>query len=409
MTAGEPYETPPMRSDAGAWEFDLAIQQTGRVQHFFETRKLPQSIKTYAMVSKHVALPARRLEKLGAVEAAAGHDVTALEFYFDAAVAYASAQHALFGSNPEKRHLHEAALRCYEQVRKLSPYPIEHLHIPWQDTTVSGYLHLARVDGPAPLVFFIPGIDMTKEMVPDPLRNWAVQRGMHLFVFDGPGQGESNMRDIRLTVDGYEDAVSVALTHLLERPEIDPEQVGVYAMSFGSYWGARVAATEPRIKAAVLQWASVTDPARLFAGSASPRYKHVLAYVTRSKSEEEVDAFIAQMPLGDLVGKIAVPTLTTVGEFDQRSPLPAVYEFFDALTTPGELWVFGDQHHQVTLRGKSTASSTGGDSHTLGMDWLKDRFLDKPMVRPNQVTFIESNGLSPYDPNSKTKRFWYED
>lgn len=166
----------------------------------------------------------------------------------------------------------------------------------------------------------------------------------------------------------------------------------------GSYWGARVAPTEPGIKAAVLQWPSVTDPARLFAGSASPRYKHVLAYVTRSNSEDEVDAFIAQMPLGEPVGKIAVPTLTAVGEFDQRSPLPAVYEFFDALTTPGELWVFSDQHHQVTLRGKSTASSTGGDSHALGMDWLKDRFLGKPMARPGEVTYIESNGLSPSDP-----------
>lgn len=57
MTEGDHYEPPPMRSDASAWEFDLAIQQTGRVQHFFETRKLPQSIKTYAMVSKH--LPVR--------------------------------------------------------------------------------------------------------------------------------------------------------------------------------------------------------------------------------------------------------------------------------------------------------------------------------------------------------------
>ncbi|BCB91329.1 alpha/beta hydrolase family protein [Phytohabitans suffuscus] len=403
-----PYRPPRMRSDASAWEFDLAIQQTGRVQHFFETRKLPASVKTYAMVSKHVALPARRLERLAEAEAAAGHEITALEFYFDAAVAYAQAQHAIFGDSPEKRYLHAASLRCYDKVRQLSPTPIEHVDVPWEGTVVSGNLHLAPVDGPAPLVFFIPGIDMTKEMVPDPLRNWAAQRGMHLWVFDGPGQGESNLRDVVLTNDNYESAVSAAISYLVQRPEVDAERVGLYAMSFGSYWGARVAATEPRIRAAVLQWASVTDPARLFEGAASPRYKHVLAYVTRSRTEEEVDAFIARMPLGDLVGRIGVPTLTTVGEFDQRSPLEDVYAFFDALTTPGELWVFGDQHHQVTLRGKSSASSTGGDSHALGMDWLRDRLRGKPLDRPGEVVFVEPGGVSPNDPAAKRKRYWYE-
>ncbi len=252
-----------------------------------------------------------------------------MTLYYDAANGYASAQHALFGKTPEKTQLHGAALRCYDELRRLAPYTIERVEIPWGDTVVAGYLHLAPGDEPAPLVFFIPGIDMTKEMTPEPLNNWALQRGMHLFVFDGPGQGESNMRDIVLTHDNYEDAVSAALTVLAERAEVDADNVLLYAMSFGSYWGARVAAKEPRFKAAVLQWASVTNPEKLFAGVASPRYKHVLAWVTRSKSEAEVDEFIAGMPLGDLVEQIQIPTLTTVGEFDQRSKLPDVYDFFD--------------------------------------------------------------------------------
>jgi pimeloyl-ACP methyl ester carboxylesterase len=403
------FTPPELRSDASAWEFDLAIQQTGRVQHFFMGRRLPEAVKTYAMLSKHLATPARRLERLAKAEAEAGHDITAMSLYFDAAGGYAQAQHTLFGNSAEKRMLHAASLRCYQEVRRLSPTTIEHVDIEWDGKVVSGYLHLAPVEGPAPLVFFIPGIDMTKEMTPEPFNNWALQRGMHLFVFDGPGQGESNLRDVALTNDNYEDAVSTALTALAERPEVDADNLLLYSMSFGSYWGARVAATEPRFKAAVLQWASVTDPEKLFGGVASPRYKHVLAYVTRSQTEDEVDAFIAGMPLGDLPSKISMPTLTTVGEFDQRSPLPAVYGFFDQISAPAELWVFADQHHQVSLRGKApTASSSAGDCHALGMDWLKDRVLGKELRAPGEVTYVDGS-VSPNDPAVKRKRFWYED
>ena len=402
------YQPPRMKSDSQQWEFDLAIQQTGRVQHFFESRKLPNAIKTYAMVSKHLAKPAIRAEKIAAIEEAAGHLETALEFYFDASEGYSRAQHALFSNSMEKRRLHAGCLRNFEQVRRLSPTPVERIEIPWNGVTLAGYLHLAPVDGPAPLVFFIPGIDMTKEVVPVPGQNWALNRGMHLFVIDGPGQGECNLNDIPLTVDNYEDACRTALTHLLERPDIDHERVGLFAMSFGSYWGVRVAATDDRYKAAVLQWASMTDPYYLFEGFASPRYKQVLAYVTRSGSEEEVDDFLSRMKVDSMVPDISMPTLTTVGEFDQRSPLDEVYRFFDALTTPGELWVFADQHHQVSVRGKSSAMSTSHDSHAFAMDWLRDRMQDKPLAHPGEVVYLDVGGLGPNDPSVKTKRHWLD-
>ena len=41
----------------------------------------------------------------------------------------------------------------------------------------------------APLVIFIPGCDMTKEIYPDPRIMQAHYRGMHMLVIDGPGQG----------------------------------------------------------------------------------------------------------------------------------------------------------------------------------------------------------------------------
>jgi pimeloyl-ACP methyl ester carboxylesterase len=397
------------RSDSQQWAWDLAIQQTGRVQHFFESRQLPQSVKTFAMVSKHLGKQAGRLERLGVAEAAAGHRLTALEYYFEAAAGFARAQHNVLQVNPEKRHLHGSSRRCYDAVRDLSRVPIERVEVPFEGSTATGYLHLAPVESPAPLVFFLPGIDMTKEMVPPhEAGNWATQRDMHVFVFDGPGQGESNLTGLRLKVDNYERAVEAVLTSLLDHPAVDPERVVLYGMSFASYWAVRVAAVEPRFKAAVFQWASMTDMHYLFEGYVSPRYKQVLAFVTGLDTEGQVDDFISEMGTEEMAASITCPTLTTIGEFDQRSPLDEVYEFFDSLGGPAEMWVFADQHHMLSVRGKSNPMATALDSHSLGMDWLRDRVDDRPLSRPGEVLYLESGGPSPNDPATPARRHWYE-
>jgi pimeloyl-ACP methyl ester carboxylesterase len=397
-----------LRRDGQQWNYDRAVKDTGRVFHFQhpERGKLPPSVKMHAMISKHVGRQAERLERVARAEANAGHDITAIEFYFDAAVAYANAQHTVFAVDDEKRYLHGGALRCYDEIRRLSPYPIEHLDIPWRDTVVSGNLYLAPGDEPAPLIFFIPGCDMTKEMVPHPLYNFATQRGMHLFVFDGPGQGESNLRGIKVTTDNYEDAASTALTALLERPEVDADRVGLYSLSFGSYWGARFAATDDRLAANALVWASICDKYHLFEEE-SPRYKQLFAFLTGAESEAELDEFIAGMDLSGLLPRIGAPTLLTVGEYDPRSPVDEVYELYDLIQAPAQLWVFADQHHGANVRG-SDANQWQADHHATAADWLRERFAGRPIESPGETLYIESASGGPNDPGVARRRQWFE-
>jgi dipeptidyl aminopeptidase/acylaminoacyl peptidase len=362
------------------------------------------------MISKHLGKAAQRVERLARTEAAAGHDVTALDLFYGAASGYADAQHAIFMNNTEKRKLHESSLRCYDEIRRLSPTRIDHVEIPWGDTVVTGLLHFAPVEGPAPTIFMIPGCDMTKEMVvPHAMRNWATTRGAHLFVFDGPGQGEANLRGIKLTTDNYEDAASTALSHLLELPEVDQARVGLFAMSFGSYWGARVAAQEDRFKAVVLQWASVADKHLQFDGAVSPRYKQLFAYLIGADSEAELDEFIDAMDLAGFAERISSPTLMTLGEFDPRSPLDEVLPFFDELSVPAEMWVFADQHHQLTLRGGAGPVAAAADSHGLSADWLMDRLAGQPLAHEGEVIYLEQNGTTPNDPQAQRRRHWYDD
>lgn len=406
MGQDEPDRRIRLRRDGQQWEFDRAIRDTGRVYHFQPPGKggLPPTVRMHDMISKQVGKQAQRLERLAEAEAEAGHDVTALEHYYEAALQYAQAQHPIFLTNDEKRYLHAAALRCYDEVRRRAPLTIEHLHIPWRSTVVSGYLHLAPVEGPAPLVFYIPGCDMTKEFVPHPLYNWAAQRGMHLFVFDGPGQGESNLRGIKLEVDNYEDAASTALSTLLDRSEVDASRVGVLGISFGSWWGARFAATDDRIAAAALPWSSLCDKHYLFEQD-SPRYKQLFAYLTGAASEEELDEFAARMGLEELLPRIPCPTLITVGEYDARSPLDEMYRLFDLIEAPAELWVFADQHHHTNVR--SGDPMWRHDINAMGMDWLLDRFGGDPPRRAGEVLYIEPTGGGPNDPATPAKRHWF--
>jgi hypothetical protein len=134
----------PLARDSQQWMLDYLIQETGKVFHFQgEGRgRLPRSVRSHDMISKHLGLQARRLEALARAEAAAGHPETGLDFSFQATVMYAGAQHVIFENNDEKRYLYAGVRRCYDQVIALAPYRIEHIDIPWNGTLVSGNLHL---------------------------------------------------------------------------------------------------------------------------------------------------------------------------------------------------------------------------------------------------------------------------
>jgi pimeloyl-ACP methyl ester carboxylesterase len=397
----------PLDRDRQQWLLDYLIQETGKVYHFQgEGRgRLPKSVRSHAMIPKHMGRRARSLERFAENEEKAGHLETALDFYFQAAFAYADAQHTVMSLNEERRFLYDGVRRCYDKVAVCAPYPLERVQIPWEGSMVSGNLHLnPDVEGPAPLVFHITGCDVTKESWPHPHFNQAHQRGMHVFSFDGPGQGESVINDITLSDDNYEQAAKTALDHLLERPEIDADRVVTYATSFGSFWGLRLAAIDPRVKATVAVQASICEK-YIQTDLESPRWKQLFAFLTKAANEEELDSIMRSMTMDGWMSRISSPTLLTVGEYDPRAPLKEIYPLFDQMTAPAEMWVMADQHHSFDVGGGPAWARA---SHGVLMDWLRDRLLGKPMERSGQVVYMEGSG-GPNDPGLRSKRFWYQD
>ncbi|HUZ89689.1 MAG TPA: alpha/beta hydrolase [Candidatus Acidoferrales bacterium] len=411
MSTDETERSGKLSRDGQQWFFDWMIQEQGKVFHYqTEGRgRLPKSVRRHAMISKHVGLGALRMERLAREEEAAGHAMTALSRYFDAATAFGQAQHTIFKNTDEKIYLHGSSIRCYDKVRELAPYRIEHLDIEWAGTTVSGNLHLLPGGGLAPCVFYIPGCDQTKEMYPSPLFNQAHARGMHIFSFDGPGQGESNLRGTKLTLTNYEEAASAAIDHLLKRPEIDPQGMVVYGLSFGSYWAMRLALHDPRVKAVAAFWGSLCEKYHLF-DEESPRYKQLFRYLTGLTGEAAIDQLGVEMSLRGKLGGITCPVLVASGEFDPRSPIDEVYELFDEIQSPAALWVFSDQYHQVSVTrpGAENPPLWQLDTHDLACDWLADRLAGRALAGEHEVVYVEPSVAGPYASNRRMKRHWYE-
>jgi len=190
---------------------------------------------------------------------------------------------------------------------------------------------------------------VTAETFPEPGDNPAHERGMHVFSFDGPGQGSANMSGIRLTPDAYESAAKPMLDALARRPEIDAERIVTYGTGMGGFWAMRVAAHDPRIKAAATK-SSYAEKSHVNTED-SPRYKQLFAFLTQASSEAELDKTMGAMTLEGHMEQVRCPSLLVVGEYDHRDPIDEVYRLFDRLATPGELWVFADQLHRIKMPG----------------------------------------------------------
>lgn len=400
---------PHLQRDNQQWFFDWMVKETGKPFHFQPDGRgrFPRTVRSHDMIAKHMGMVARKTERLAQAEAEAGHKETAMELYYTAALEYVDAQHVVFETSDEKKFLHGGVMRCYDKVRELAPYRIEHVDVPWNGTVVSGNLHLAPGDGAKPLIFYVPGCDQTKEAWPHPYYNQALQRGMHVFSFDGPGQGESNLRGIRLTDDNYEDAAAAVIDVLMKRKEVDAKKIGVYALSFGSFWGMRIAAKNRNVAAVAAPWASFVDKYYLMTEE-SPRYKQLFAYLTQSSSEAELDAVWQKMTMEGLMDKITCPTLIVTGEYDPRAPVDEVYRLFDQMKAPAELWVLPDQHHNGSITQKGRSSVWEADIHAFVCDWMRERFNGVPVKHPGKSLWLDPAGAGPNAPGVSYKRRWFD-
>ena len=370
------------------------VKTTGRVQNFAnDERDLPPEVKSYRMIPRVLYKEALHLENLANAAETTGHIDTARQLFRRASQVYHEAQHSIFeDDNNEKIFLHGKHVHCYDKVVQYADYPIEKVEIPWEGKQIQGRLHLLKDRIKAPTVLFLPGMDMTKEAFPNPLANPFLRRGMHVLSIDGPGQGISNIRKIRVSDDNYERAARASIDWLVNRPEVDPENIVIVGISFGCHWGVRTASIDTRVRALATTYAVVGPKGAIFE-EASPRFKQMFMYMSGISDEAEFDKMVERMDTKGFASKIRCPTLLTMGEYDPLCHLSDALAFYDELSCSKELWVMENEFHRISLR-----QGLGGiEIYPYLADWLRDELDGKHDPHLNRKLLLrQKEGLGPY-------------
>ena len=386
---------PKLKRDDQQWMLDWIVKTSGRVQNLAnEERDLPPEVKSYRMIPRVLYKQASHIEGIAKAAEAAGHTDTARQLYRRAQVVYHEAQHSIFeDDNAEKIFLHGKHVECADKVAQYADYPVEKVEIPWEGAQIQGRWHLLRDRRRAPAILFLPGMDMTKEAIPNPLANSFARRGFHVLSIDGPGQGISNLRKIRVTADNYERAASAAIDWLVSRSEVDHDNIVIVGISFGCHWGVRVAAVDKRVRALATTYA-VVGPKKAIFGEASPRFKQMFMYMAGQTDEADFDAMAEKMDTAGFAERIKCPTLLTMGEYDPLCHLEAAEDFFKELKCPKELWVLENEFHRISLR-----EGIGGiEIYPYIADWLRDELDGKhPKTLDKTILVKQKSSLGPYE------------
>ncbi|MDT8910220.1 alpha/beta fold hydrolase [Amycolatopsis sp. PS_44_ISF1] len=199
---------------------------------------------------------AERVEDIGRKALAAGHEVSAREALLRASNYYRTAEFYLRehpATDPEVTELSRRSHDTFAEAAALLDTPVEAVEIPYEGTTLPGYLFLVDGSGtPRPTVVYNSGYDSTLEEAYFALAAAALRRGYNVLAFDGPGQGATLRRRQLVFRPDWEAVITPVIDYAVRRPEVDDQRISVFGYSLGGYLVARAAAFEPRIAALIL-------------------------------------------------------------------------------------------------------------------------------------------------------------
>jgi dienelactone hydrolase len=226
---------------------------------FITSRLIPNG-DTDAWLTQWQALGDRMIANANA-GLAGGNTVSARESFLRAVTYYRTSSIFLYRPplDPAFAHAFDLQRNAFQQAAPLSEWSIEVVQIPYEKTTLEGYLLLPVGDGPHPIVVMVDGYDGTKEELYFTGAVAALRRGYGALLVDGPGQGGVLIEQKLYFRPDWEAVVTPQIDFLLTRPEIDPKRIALMGRSWGGYLAPRAATAEHRI-AAVIADSAQYDP-----------------------------------------------------------------------------------------------------------------------------------------------------
>jgi esterase FrsA len=250
-------------------------------------------------------------------------------------------------ASPKKKISYAKAIEAFLAHAKMMDPPLEVVHIPFEDKEIIGYMRLPKgAAGPVPLVLAVNGLDSRKEYLAE-IFGAILPLGAGFIAVDGPGTGQSPIK-ASPTADRM---LSRVLDYLGARPEVDKSRIAMHGVSWGAYWGTKMAINEKsRLRGVSVQ----SPPTDLFfqkdfvlnslLGNREYLFDQIPAIMAIFDNvttfDQLVDEF-AQMSLVNqhMLGKPTTSMLVLAGTRDTQVPISDIYKLLDSGDVPKEAWI----------------------------------------------------------------------
>lgn len=174
------------------------------------------------------------------------------------------------------RALSHSSWTSFVSAAGLMPHAFEEVKIPYEGTTLPGYLVCVdSTASPRPTIIFTGGLDSVMEEAWFAIAAPALKRGFNVLAFDGPGQGRA-LREQHLALHpDWENVLTPVMDYALGRKEVKADKVFLFGWSLGGYLVGRAITSEHRAAAAVLD-DGVLDFSSAFNGQMPPGMGYLL-------------------------------------------------------------------------------------------------------------------------------------
>jgi hypothetical protein len=326
-----------------------------------------------------------------------GHRHTASWAFLAAAEHYAKALMFVDGLSDQSVLLptFRQGRACWEKVVDASQGRFVRVQVPYEDTTLPGYLLRPDASGAArPTLVMTNGSDESLAGLFHSGAAEALARGWNVFMFDGPGQQSMLFeRGVPFRYD-WEAVLTPVIDVLVTRPDVDASALTGYGVSQGGYWITRAVAFERRMVAAVADpgvvdvsegWtvhlpqalldmldSGQKDEFNAAMAKASPSPKAARRFAFRSKPYGQADPFdlfteVRKYQVRDVAGQITTPILILNPDDEQFFP-GQPKQLYDLLPGEKEIIEF-TQAQGANFHGQPTGRQL---THTQMLDWLAD-------------------------------------
>ena len=363
---------------------DLAIEMGARIGEIEamcaplqEAAKAPDAAGTQAFRATWQQM-ADKLCELAAEDEAAGRLLSAGEKYNRAATYLLTCERLQAHGAEGRVALYQHFLKTFERGLQLARDNCERVTIPYEGKELSAlYVRAENVQGPAPLLVQVNGLDSTKEMkYRVGLPGWLARRGVSSLLVDQPGTGEAlRLQGLTARFDS-EHWASRVVDWLETRPEVDHRRIGLEGVSLGGYFCPRAVAFEPRFACGVAwganhDWRDVQKRRLQKEGNLHvPHYWAHVCWVWGAKDIEDFMRIAQNVHLDGILDRIRVPFLVTHGEKDSQIPLQWAHRTYEQLVNSPrrELKVFTEREGGVQHSSFDNSINAG---HFIA-DWVAE-------------------------------------